>query len=290
VSAATPASLESRLARVERALAAISAEVAALRAELNSTQAGATDGALASTTVAASGGDASASPRPRDRRRKDSAPIDFERLLGRYGMLAIAVLAAVAAVGTFLSWAIRNGYLRLGPEARVLVGLAAAAGLAGWGLTLRVRERSFGSSILALALVIVQVCAYAAGPGFHLVPTFAAFAGVAFLSWGLAVFAHAENDEPLWCVGFGGAALAPFVTSDGTGNVYALLVYALVVLLPACFAISGRSWPVAWRVFYLASALFTLVGADLGHRTSPPAFLLARARPFVVAGGGGVSF
>lgn len=281
-----PSALEARLERVERALAAISSEVAAIRAELH---APATDSSVGGPSPVTPSDWASSEPR-RERRRAPASALDVEKLVGRYGMLAIAVLAAVAAVGTFLSWAIRNGYLLLGPEARVLIGLGAAAGLGWWGLRLRVRERSFGSSILGLALVIVQVCAYAAGPAFHLVPSWVAFAGAAFLSWALALFAHAENDEPLWCVGFGGAALAPFVTSERTGNIYAFLAYALVVLLPGCFAISGRVWPVAWRVFYAVSALFTIVGADVAHRTSTVAFMGALALPFVVAGAGVVPF
>lgn len=205
-------------------------------------------------------------------------------------MLAIAVIAAVAAVGTFLSWAYANGYLHLSPAMRVVIGLAFAAAIGTWGFKLRKRERSFGSTILALALVIVQVCAYAAGPGFGLVPTWVAFGGTAVISWLLAVFAHAENDEPLWCVGFGGAALAPFVTSDGRGNVYALMIYGLVTLLPACFAISQRNWPVGWRVFYAAAALFSFSSAELGYRTSTPAMLCAFAFPFVVAMAGVVPF
>ena len=171
--------------------------------------------------------------------------MDFERLIGRYGMLGIAVFAAVAAVGTFLSWAISHGYLRLGPEARVLLGLAFAAAIGTWGIKLRRTERSFGSSLLGLALVIVLVCAYAAGPSFNIVPTWVAFVGSAAVAWGLAMFARSQNDEPLWCVAFGGAALAPFVTSDGSGNLYALLAYGLVLLLSACFAISHRSG--RWR-------------------------------------------
>ena len=205
-------------------------------------------------------------------------------------MLAIAVLAAVLAVGTFLSWAYANGYLNLSPLARVAIGLGFAAVLGTWGFQLRKRERSFGSTILALALAIVQVCAYAAGPGFLLVPTWAAFLGTAAISSVLAFFAHIENDEPLWCVGFGGAAIAPFVTSDGTGRVYALLIYGLITLLPACFAISQRSWPVAWRVFYAASALFSLAGAELGYRTTTVASLCAFAFPFVIAAAGVVPF
>lgn len=210
--------------------------------------------------------------------------------MGRYGMLAIAVLAAVLAVGTFLSWAYANGYLSLSPTLRVVVGVAAATALGAWGIRLRRRERGFGSTILGLALVIVQVCAYAAGPEFQLVPTWLAFAGVAIISWAIALLAHHENDEPLWCVGFGGAALAPFVTSNGSGTVYALLVYGVAILLPACFAISKRDWPIAWRVFYAVTALFGLVGADLGYRAGIVASLCAFAFPFVIITGGIVPF
>jgi hypothetical protein len=205
-------------------------------------------------------------------------------------MLAIAVVAAVLAVGTFLRWAYTNGYLNLSPAMRVAIGLAFAVALGTWGFRLRKTERSFGSTVLALSLVIVQVCAYAAGPGFQLIPTWTAFGGLAVISWLLAFFAHVENDEPLWCVGFGGAALAPFVTSDGSGRVYALLVYGLITLLPACFAISQRAWPVAWRVFYAASALFSLAGAELGYRTTTTASLCAFAFPFVIAAAGVVPF
>jgi hypothetical protein len=205
-------------------------------------------------------------------------------------MLAIAVLAAVLAVGTFLTWAVQNGYLRLSPEARVIIGLAAATGLGIWGMRLRRRERSFGSSIVGLALVIVHVCAYAAGPGFHIVPTLVAFAFAAVLSWMLALFAHNENDEPLWCVAFGGAALAPFVTSDGTGNLYGLLAYGLVVMLPACFAISHRDWPIGWRVFYLVAALFTLTGAVMSTSQPMWGFVAAFAFPWIVAAAGVVPF
>jgi hypothetical protein len=211
-------------------------------------------------------------------------------MLGRYGMLGIAVMAAVAAVGTFLSWAISHGYLSLGPGARVLAGLAFAAVVGAWGITLRRRERSFGSSMLGLALVIVQVCAYAAGPSFHLVPTVVAFAGATATSWALAMFAHGEGDEPLWCVGFGGAALAPFVTSDGHGSVYALVLYAAVVLLAACFAISHREWPVAWRVFYAGAALFVLGAESLARAVGTTAILTTFALPFVVGVAGVLPF
>src|SRR5512143_3696083 len=95
-----PSTLDARLARVERSIATLSAEVAAIRAELGS---GPHDESVPlphsarpiPTRPAASG-----APRRRESRRYLGESIDFERLLGRYGMLGIAVLAAAAAVGT----------------------------------------------------------------------------------------------------------------------------------------------------------------------------------------------
>ena len=97
--------------------------------------------------------------------------LDLETLVGRYGMLALATLLALAAVGTFVGWAIAHGLL--GPVPRVVLGLAAAAGIAVFGVRLRSRERSFGDSLLGLSLAIVHVCAWQAGPALHLVPPFA---------------------------------------------------------------------------------------------------------------------
>jgi len=282
-----PTPIEERLARIERVIADLSADVASIRRELR----------VPETTSPPPAATSAHSPRDVFRAEADAAPSrakrslsrpafsahDLERLVGSYGMLAIAVLAAVAAVGTFLSWAIGSGFITIGPTARVAIGLAAAAGVGVWGARLRRRERSFGSSLLGLALVIVHVCAYAAGPSFALVPTWVAFTGAAVASWALTVFAHREADEPLWCVGFGGAAVAPFVTTNGHGSLYALLAYATLVLLSGCFSINKRDWPIAWQIFYLASALFVVAAAWEARNTGSARFILALAFPLGVA-------
>jgi Predicted membrane protein (DUF2339) len=296
----TPPTLESRLSRVEQVIASLSREVAAIRAELSKAppvveERQAPRAAEAPRTESREPHQPGPAPQAepvgaRQTRRpsRDSSSLDFERLLGRYGMLGIAVFGIVAAVGTFLGWAISHGYL--GREARVLLGLAFAAGIGAWGVKLRRTERSFGSSLLGLALVVVLVCAYAAGPSFHLVPTLVAFVGSTALAWGLGIFARAQDDEPLWCVAFGGASIAPFVTSDGSGNLYALLAYGLVLLLSACFAISHRLWPVAWRVFYLSSALFVAAGTLMAVIKDGNGFYAVFALPLVVGAAGILPF
>jgi hypothetical protein len=205
-------------------------------------------------------------------------------------MLIIAVLAAVAAVGTVLSWAISRGYLQFGPIARVVIGLAFATGIGALGIKLRRTERSFGSSLLGLALVIAHVCAYAAGPAFEIVPPLVAFAVVALLSGALAVFALGEHDEPLWCVGLAGAAVAPFVTSHGDANLYAILGYAALITFPAALTISQRDWSIGWRVFYAVTALYTVVGAGLAAPRDELARIVALAFPFALAVGAVIPF
>jgi uncharacterized membrane protein len=297
--------LDARLVRVERALDAITREVTAIRAALEAapvsphepiTRAAFVAGLTAPSEARRAPTDPApasepAAPRvPSGGPRRSAENLDFESLVGRYGMLGIAVFAAVAAVGTFLSWAIRNGYLSLPPGARVIVALVFAAGLGAWGIRIRKRERPFGSSVVGLALVIVLVCGYAAGSWLRLVPPWVAFAGCIGVSWGLALFAHAEQDEPLWCVAFGGAALAPFVTSSDEGNFYALVGYGAFLLFAASFAISHRVWSVAWRIFYLVGAFYAITAAAMSHQEGLPGFYAAFAFPIVIALAGVLPF
>lgn len=205
--------------------------------------------------------------------------VDLESLVGRYGTLVLATVSALAAVGTFLGWAIANGML--GPSQRIALGLIVAAGLAVGGLRLRQRERSFGASLLGLALAITHVCAWGAGPSLHLVPEWGAFLLAAVASMALAVFAHQEADEPLWSVGFSGAAIAPFVTSSGRSNLLLLAAYGVAVLGSSGYAMGARRWVVGGRLFLLAAALYTAALATGFEKDFGP--LLGMSFPLSVA-------
>jgi hypothetical protein len=205
--------------------------------------------------------------------------VDFESLIGRYGTLVLATISALAAVGLFLGWAIDKGLL--GPSQRIGLGLLAAAALAVGGLRLRRTERSFGASLLGLSLAIVHVCAWGAGPSLGLVEPWVAFALAAATSIALAVFAHTEDDEPLWSVGFSGAAIAPFVTASGKNDLLLLAAYGVAVLASAGYAMGARRWTVAGRLFLVAAAAYTLALATGFERQGGP--LLAIAFPLAVA-------
>src|SRR5207237_2425429 len=106
-------------------------------------------------------------------------------------------------------------------------------------------------------LAITHVCAWGAGPSLHLVPEWVALVLAAVVSIALAVFAHAERDEPLWSVGFSGAAIAPFVTSSGKGNLIFLSAYGIAVLGAAGYAMGNRRWIIAGRLYLLGAGLYT---------------------------------
>ena len=212
--------------------------------------------------------------------------LDLETLVGRYGMLGLATLLALAAIGTFVSWAIAHGLL--GPTVRVAIGLAASVAIAIGGVKLRPRSRSFGDCLLALALAAVHVCAWAAGPSLGLVPAPLALAFSAAASVALGAFALVEADEPLWCVGFGGAAVAPFVTSTGQGTAPMLAAYGAAVLVAAGSGLGSRLWSIAGWIFAAGTALFVVVLLGMPALQNGP--LLALGLPLVAAGFGVLPF
>ncbi|MHB1265171.1 MAG: DUF2339 domain-containing protein [Gemmatimonadaceae bacterium] len=231
------------------------------------------------------------SPRPADPGPREVPPrrpaatwsgADLESLLGRYGMLALGGLTALSAVGIFIRWAV--AHVVIGPELRVALGLIAALalGIAGWRL--RPRERTYGNALLGIALAIVHLCAWGAGPTLGIVPAPVALALATLASAALAVYAHREDDETLWCLGFGGAAVAPFVTSRGEGQAIVLAAYGALVMIAGAYSLGERQWRAAHRVTLLSAAWYTLVLAAMPRAQGAPA--IALAFPFAIAWGG----
>ncbi len=268
--------LRARVGNLEAAVGALRGDVARLTARLATADAPRAAAPSGEPAVAP----AAAAPPPRPAAVAAGPESDIESFVGRYGVLALGTLTTLAAVGTFVSWAAAHGLL--GPTTRVVLGLALAAALAGAGLRLHARERSFSSALLGLALAVVHVCAWAAGPGLHLVPGGQAFALATVASAALAAFALLEREEPLWCIGLGGAALAPFVTSEHTGSLVLLAGYGAAVAVAGAAGIATRGWRYAARTLVTIVLLYTVAltvsGAPL--HWGP---LLAVALPVAVA-------
>ena len=213
-------------------------------------------------------------------RRSGPAPQrrGIEELVGRYGTIALASLTILMGVGALIGWAMRNGYI--GPATRVGVGLGLAAVTAFFGWRVRSGDSPrFGNLLLALALAIVHVVAWGAGPRLHLISTPAVLTLAALSSGALAALAWHDDDQALFNVGFGGALLAPFVTSTGGGSAVMLLSYGFLVLGAGIVSLGQRSWTRSPVVASLGVLVFTVVGVNLAQgaqgwavRSAPGAF------------------
>jgi uncharacterized membrane protein len=185
----------------------------------------------------------------------------LETLVGRYGTLALAALTILMGVGAFLGWAIRNGLI--GPELRVALGATGAALLAVVGARMRRRANPmFGGVLLALSLAVVHVVAWGAGPKLHLVSDAGALTIAGLASAALSWLAWRDEQQALFNVGFGGALLAPFVTSSGGGNAVVMLVYGGLVLASGLAAMSRRQWRKTPIVVTAGVVLYAAIGID----------------------------
>jgi uncharacterized membrane protein len=194
-----------------------------------------------------------------------SAAIDgpeLESLVGRYGTLALAALVILMGVGALIKMAVERGLLT--PEVRVAAGVVVAAALAITGVVFRRRgEVRYGGVLLALALAVIDLVAWGAGPRFHLVPTAVALGAVDVAAVALAVLALNDESEFLFSVAVAGALSAPFVTSDRSGSALALLLYGGVVLAGALRAARDPAWMRAFAVLVVGALVYALAAAGL---------------------------
>ncbi len=181
----------------------------------------------------------------------------LEKLIGRYGALALAVLTIVMGAGALVSWAITHGLL--GPWVRVTLGALLALVIAGTGWWLRARgSRRFGNVLLALSLAVIHVVAWGAGPRLGLVPSSVSLGVAAAAALALAALALVENEHLLYTTGLGGALIAPFVMATGEPHYGVLAVYGLILLATAIRTIGGRAWWKAVGLVLIGTVVYTL--------------------------------
>jgi hypothetical protein len=171
-------------------------------------------------------------------------------------------------MGAFLTWAISHGLL--GPTPRVVLGAIGAAAVAGVGWWLRSRGTArFGNTLLALALALLHLDLWAAGPRLHVIPPTLALVVIAAASVALAWLALRTGEESLLCVGLGGALLAPFVASSGGGRATVLAIYGWLVIAAAIAAIATRDWRFAIAITGIGCFVYAAAAEGLLRTSSP---------------------
>jgi hypothetical protein len=260
-------SLERTIERLAHELAEVRRALAALRSESSPGAGGAPVRAEPPVNARAGIGTPEAAPssplaeRPREpgatRRAARDDDDGLEKLIGRYGALALAVLTIVMGAGALVSWAVSHGLL--GPRVRVTLGALLALVIASTGWWLRARgSRRFGNVLLALSLAVVQVVAWGAGPRLGLVPSSVSLGVADAAALALAALALAESEQLLYAAGLGGALMAPFVMATGEPHYGVLAAYGLILLAMAIRTIEGREWWYAVGLVLVGTLVYTL--------------------------------
>ena len=283
--AATPdVATAARLAALERQVAALSAEVAQLRASATnvtparpSPEAAVIDALRGPPRAHASSNAAPGTARPGAprnpfawiRAQVDAATggLELESVVGRYGTLILAALVILMGVGVLVRVAVSHGLLT--PVVRVGFGalVAAAVGTAGVHFHRRGEVR-FGNVLLALALAIVDLVAWGAGPQLQLIPTSLALLVVDVVAIALAALALRDGSEFLFSIAVAGALSSPFVTSDGRGSVPALLAYGAFAIVGSLRAVRDPRWTRAFGVLAVGGLAYTLTAAAMTAGTT----------------------
>lgn len=263
--------VERRLAAMEVALSALIARVSRLEARVAPHSAVAEEEppvahpAPLAATSSPEPAFAPVPPLPRPTLHAPRSAPSLEQLLGRYGAIGFALVALLAGVGTFVSWAARQGLL--GPQLRVAGGYLLAAALSVGGLRLRATRRTFSNALLACALAVTFAATWGAGPRLGLVPIPVALAIVALASAALAWLALREDENVLFLFGAAGAAIAPFVVGDEAGDPWMLAGYGALVYLAAARGVGKRPWRGAVRlVLWSVPAYLVTLASMTGGR------------------------
>jgi len=192
-------------------------------------------------------------------------------------IVRVAVLLLFIGVAFLLRYAAENALL---PLAWRLAGTALAGlALTGLGLRLTPKRRGYGLSLQGAGVGISYLVLFAAFRLYGLVPAGLSFGLLAALAAITTVLALRQDALPLAALGFGGAFLAPVLTSTGQGSHVALFGYYLLLNL----AIAWIARHKAWKLLNLEGFVFSFgIGGLWGLKAYQPE-LFWSTEPFLIA-------
>lgn len=165
----------------------------------------------------------------------------LENVIGSLWAERIGILAMLIGMAWFLKFASDNHWI--GALTRVLIGLAAGAGIIGWSERFqRKGYAGFGYSLKAVGSGILYLSLWAAFSLFHLVPAPLGFAGMvavtAFNGW----MAWRQDAELLAFYSIVGGLSTPLLLANGENHQASLFSYLLLFDLAVVTLAALRPW------------------------------------------------
>ena len=165
----------------------------------------------------------------------------LESRIGSQWFNRVGILAVLIGMAWFLKLAIDNRWI--GPLGRVLIGLAAGAGLIAWSERFRSRGyAAFSYSLKAIGSGILYLSLWAAFSLFHLVPSGATFAAMIAVTAFNGYMAWVQDAELLALYAIVGGLSTPLLLSTGENHEVTLFTYLLLLDIAVLVLVALRPW------------------------------------------------
>jgi uncharacterized membrane protein len=188
---------------------------------------------------------------------KVSSSRDLETLIGGMWFNRIGIIAIILGVGYFLREAFRRGWI--GPQGRVMIGVAIGIGLLYAGERIRARGyRSYAQGLSGGGIAILYLSFFAAFARFGLIGQTPAFLLMSLVTATAVLLAARYDALVIAILGLIGGFLTPIMLSTGHDNQTGLFTY--ITLLNA--GVLALAYFKQWRVLnYLAFGATLLIAA-----------------------------
>lgn len=158
------------------------------------------------------------------------------------GNTIVRVGILLLLIGVVFLLRLASEYFQTPIELRLAGVALGGLALIGVGLRLSGTRRGYGLSLQGGGLAILYLTLFAAFRLYSVLPSQLTFALLAILAAISAIFAVKQDALPLALLAFGGAFLAPILTSTGQGNVVALFSYYFLLNLAVAWIAHQRTW------------------------------------------------
>lgn len=181
-------------------------------------------------------------PAPHARQeQKGLSGLDLESLIAGHWLNRIGIVALLLAGSFFLKFAFDNDWI--GPAGRVAIGLLVGSALIVFSQTLLRRGYSyFSDGIAGLGAGVLYLSLYAAHQLYHLVPSWAAFGGMAITTAALMGLALGRDSQRIALLALAGGFLTPALLSSGVDAQIQLFTYLAVLNMGLLFLARRRDW------------------------------------------------
>ncbi len=170
-----------------------------------------------------------------------SSPKSLEDRLGSQLFNLIGIVALLFGSAWALKLAIENGWI--GVTGRVLIGLAAGAGLILWSELFRRKGlKAFSYSLKAVGTGVLYLSLWAAFQLYHLVPAPAALGAMILVTLWNAYMAYAQDAELLAAYALIGGLLTPLLLSTGGDHETFLFTYLAVIDAAVVTLLRTKPW------------------------------------------------